>query len=218
MPPHWANSEPKSFCRARKISACFNNAAWRVRVSWKAPPSATASPCERVPFPKIVVRCQNLPPVIDKGSNSPGVTPAEGGAPDIPRNANQCVVVRGCTDIPRHALSFARGPNPVHPDILPAVFPDTIRHVVECCFLRLRARPAFGQVGPDLGIRHRHFPVVVGPPVGDIEGERRPVDVNIESIAMACRGGIDRLARGPRIGQQECPVYGQPLAEVMVIA
>ena len=28
---------------------------------------------------------------------------------------------------------------------------------------------------------------------------------------MACCGGIDRLARGPRIGQQECPVHGQPL-------
>ena len=28
---------------------------------------------------------------------------------------------------------------------------------------------------------------------------------------MACRGGIDRLARGPRIGQQERPVHGQPL-------
>ena len=28
---------------------------------------------------------------------------------------------------------------------------------------------------------------------------------------MACRGGIDRLTRGPRIGQQERPVHGQPL-------
>ena len=28
---------------------------------------------------------------------------------------------------------------------------------------------------------------------------------------MACRGGIDRLARGPRIGQQEGPVHGQTL-------
>ena len=28
---------------------------------------------------------------------------------------------------------------------------------------------------------------------------------------MACRRGIDRLARGPRIGQQEGPVHGQPL-------
>ena len=28
---------------------------------------------------------------------------------------------------------------------------------------------------------------------------------------MACRGGIDRLTRGPRIGQQERPVHGQSL-------
>ena len=140
--------------------------------------------CHRVAFSaglftEIVVCRQNLLAAIGEGGNRLGMTPAEGGAPDIPRDANQRVVVRGCTDIPRHTLGFARGPNPVLRDILPPVFPDTIRHVVECCFLRLRARPALGQILPDLGVRHRNFPVVVGPPVSGIEGERRPVDVDV---------------------------------------
>ena len=91
------------------------------------------------------------------------------------------------------------------------VLPYAIGHVVERRFLGLRARPAFGEIRPDLGIRHRRFPVVVGPPVGDIEGERRPVGIDVEPLAMARRGGIDRFSRGPCIGQQERPVHGQSL-------
>ena len=163
------------------------------------------------PFAEIVVRRQNLPAAVGKGGDRLGVTPAEGGAPDIPRDAGQRVVVRRRTDITRLALGFARGPNPVLPGTLPAVLPYAIGHVVERRLLRLRARPAFGQIRPDLGVRHRRLPVVVSPPVGDIESERRAVDIDVESLAMACRGGIDRLARGPRIGQQERPVHGQSL-------
>ena len=163
------------------------------------------------PFAEMVVRRQNLPAAVGEGGDRLGVTPAEGGAPDIPRDAGKRVVVRRRTDIPRLALGFARGSASVLPDILPTLFPHAIRHIVERRLFRLRARPAFGQIRPDFGVRHRRFPVVVGPPVGDIESERCPVDVDVEPLAMARRGGIDRLARGPRIGQQERPIHGQPL-------
>ena len=140
------------------------------------------------------------------------MTPAEGGAPDIPCDAGQGVVVCRRTDgITRLTSGFSEGSASVLPDILPTVFPYSIGHVVERCFLRLRARPAFGQIRSDLGVRHRRFPIVVRSPVGDVEGERRPVDVDVEPLAMARRGGIDRLARGTCVGQQERPVDGQPL-------
>ena len=131
-------------------------------------------------FAEIVVRRQNLPAAVYERRHRLGVTPAEGGAPDIPRDAGQGVVVRRRTDIPHLALGFARRAASVLPDILPAVFPYAIGHVVERRLLRLRARPALRQISPDPGVSHRRFPVVVGPPVGDVEGERRPVDVDVE--------------------------------------
>ena len=124
------------------------------------------------PLAEIVIRRQNLLTAVGEGSDRLGVTPAEGGAPDIPRDAGQRVVVCRRMDITRLALVVTGGSASVLPDILPTVFPYAIGHVVERRLLGLRARPAFGQVCPDLGIRHRRFPVVVGPPVGDIEGER----------------------------------------------
>ena len=141
------------------------------------------------------------------------MAPAKGGAPDIPRDAGQRVVIGCRTRISTGlALGFAGLIRLLFlPDILTAVLPYTIGHVVERRLLRLRARPAFGQIRPDLGVRHRNFPVVVGSPVGDIECERRPVDVNVEPLAMARCGGIDGFTRRPRVGQQERPVHGQPL-------
>ena len=41
---------------------------------------------------------QNLPAAVGEGGDSPGMTPAESGAPDIPRDAGQCVVVRRGAD------------------------------------------------------------------------------------------------------------------------
>ena len=160
---------------------------------------------------QIVVCRQNFRAASGEGGDCLGMAPAEGGTPDIPRDAGQRVVVGCGTDITGPALGFAGGSASVLPDILTAVLPYTIGHVVERRLLRLRARPAFGQIRPDLGVRHRNFPVVVRSPVGDIENERRPVDVDVEPLAMACRGGIDRLTCRPCIGQQERPVHGQPL-------
>ena len=62
-------------------------------------------------FPEFVVCRQNFLAAIGEGGNRLGVTPAEGSAADIPRDANQRVVVCRRTDITRHALGFARGPN-----------------------------------------------------------------------------------------------------------
>ena len=122
------------------------------------------------PFTQIVVRRQNLPAAVYERSHRLGVAPAEGSAPDIPRDARQRVVVGRFARIsPASPWAFARGPNPVLPGMLPAVFPYAIGHVVERRLLGLRARPAFGEIGPDLGVRHRRLPVVVGPPVGDVE-------------------------------------------------
>ena len=146
---------------------------------------------------QIVVCRQNFRAASGEGGDRLGMAPAEGGAPDIPRDAGQRVVVGCGADITGLALGFAGGSASVLTDILTAVLPYTIGHVVERRLLRLRARPAFGQIRPDLGVRHRNFPVVVRSPVGDIENERRPVDVDVEPLAMACRGGIDRLTRRP---------------------
>ena len=91
------------------------------------------------PFTEIVVRRQNLPVAIDEGAHRLGVTPAEGGAPDIPRDASKRVVVCSRTDITRLAPGFARGSASVLPDILPMVFPYAIGHVVERRLLGLGA-------------------------------------------------------------------------------
>ena len=96
------------------------------------------------PFTEIVVSRQNLPAAVYERSHLLGMTPAEGGTPDIPRDASQRVVVCRRTDITRLALGFAGGSTSVLPDILPAVFPYAVGHVVERRFLGLRARPAFG--------------------------------------------------------------------------
>ena len=126
------------------------------------------------PFAEIVVRRQNLLAAVGKGGNRLGVTPTEGGAPDIPCNTGQRVVVRCCTDITRLTPGFIGESTSVFSDTLPVILPYTIGHVVERRLLRLRARPAFGQIGPDLGVRHRHFPVVVGPPVRRYRGRAAP--------------------------------------------
>ena len=169
---------------------------------------------------------QDLPAAVGEGGNGPGMTPAEGGAPDIPRNAGERVVVRRPVDLVRTVRPFSGGPAAIPPDtlapdlllpdLLSPVLPFPIGHVVERRLLGLGARPAFGQPGPDLGVGHGGFPVVagpvaVGPPVGNIEGERRPVDIDVEAVAMARRGRIDGLARRPGVGEQERPVDGQPL-------
>ena len=169
-------------------------------------------------FTEIVISRENLPAAVGEGGDRPGMTPAEGGAPDIPRDAGQRVVVRRRTDITRLTPGFSEGSASVLPDILPTIFPYAIGHVVERCFLRLRARPAFGQIRSDLGVRHRRFPIVVRSPVGDVEGERRPVDVDVEPLAMARRGGVDRLTRGLASASRNVRSTVSPWAEVMVSA
>ena len=59
------------------------------------------------------------------------MTPAEGSPPNIPRDAGQCVVVRGRPYLARLALCFAGGSAFSLPDILPAILPYAIGHVVE---------------------------------------------------------------------------------------
>ena len=41
---------------------------------------------------------QDLPAAVGEGGDGPGMTPAEGGAPDIPRDAGQRIVVRRGAD------------------------------------------------------------------------------------------------------------------------
>ena len=64
---------------------------------------------------------------------------------------------------------------------------------------------------PDVAVRHRTLRLILGPPVGDVEDEQRPVDIDVETLAVAGRGGIDGFSRGPVVGQQEGPVHGQTL-------
>ena len=73
------------------------------------------------PLAEIVIRRQNLPVAVGEGSDRLGVTPTESGAPDIPRDAGQGVVVRGRPYLARLALCFAGGSAFGLPDILPAV-------------------------------------------------------------------------------------------------
>ena len=53
------------------------------------------------PFAEIVICRENLSSAIDESAHRLGVTPAEGSAPNIPRDASQRVVVRSCADITR---------------------------------------------------------------------------------------------------------------------
>ena len=46
----------------------------------------------RVPFAEIVICRENLSSAIDESAHRLGVTPAEGSAPDMPRDAGQRVV------------------------------------------------------------------------------------------------------------------------------
>ena len=59
------------------------------------------------PFAEIVVRRQNLLAAVYERSHRLGMAPAESGAPDIPRDANQRVVVRRRTGFQRSSLSFS---------------------------------------------------------------------------------------------------------------
>ena len=87
--------------RARKISACFSSTACRVRVSLESPAERDGVALGASPFAEIVVRRQNLPAAVDERSYRLSVAPAEGGPPDIPRDAGQGVVVR-------HRMGFQR--------------------------------------------------------------------------------------------------------------
>ena len=142
MPPRSDSRDAKSSGRARKVPACFSNTAWRVSVSLESSAERHGIAFNAGPFAEIVVGYQNLPVAIGEGGDRLGVTPAEGGAPDIPCDASQGVIVCRRTDI--LALGFAMGSVSVLPDTLPVLLPHTIGHVVECCLLGLRARPAFG--------------------------------------------------------------------------
>ena len=51
------------------------------------------------PLAEIAICRENLSSAIDESAHRLGVTPAEGSAPDIPRDASQRVVVRSCADI-----------------------------------------------------------------------------------------------------------------------
>ena len=76
---------------------------------------------------------------IDEGAHRLGVTPAEGGAPDIPRDAGQGIVVGRGPDLARLVPCFAGGSASVLPGTLPAVLPYAIGHVVERRLLGLRS-------------------------------------------------------------------------------
>ena len=55
---------------------------------------------------QIIVCRQNFLTASGEGGDSLGMTPAEGGAPDIPRDTGQGVVVRRCQGFQRSSLSF----------------------------------------------------------------------------------------------------------------
>ena len=119
---------------------------------------------------QIVVGGQNLAPAGGEGGDRLAMAPAESGAADIARDTRQRVVVRRR---PRPGRRFAPGAGralPVLPNIRLPVQPYAIRHIVERRLLGLRARPALGQIGPDLGVGDRRLNVVVRPPVATCRG------------------------------------------------
>ena len=85
------------------------------------------------------------------------------------------------------------------------------RHVVGGSLLAPLARPRPRQMIGDLRVRHRIAGDVLAAPRPDRRLDRRAVDVYVEPVAVPCRRRVDRLARGPPVGQQEAAVDGQPL-------
>ena len=95
---------------------------------------------------EFIVSRQNLPTAVYERSYGLGVAPAESGAPDIPCDAGQRVVVRRSADLARIAPGFAGGSAIGLPNILPPVFPYAIGHVVE---RRLLGSASATSVRPD---------------------------------------------------------------------
>ena len=161
------------------------------------------------PFAQLFPRRQHLDSLRRERVDGRAVTPAVDRVADFPRDAHDRVVVRrrvglGCLSPP----IYGSRPMPLR---LPTIPPRAVRDVVERRFLGLRARPALRQIRPHVAVRDRHVGLVLGMPVGDVEGQRRPVDIDIDPLPVPGRGGIDGFARGPVVDQQEGPVDGQTL-------
>ena len=85
----------------------------------------------------------------------------------------------------------AWAPPPAHPAT------HALGDVIERRLLGLRARPALGQIRPDVAVGDGPLRLVLGPVLGDVEGERRPVDVDVERLPVPCGRRIDGLPRRP---------------------
>ena len=163
------------------------------------------------PRAQLVPGRQHFPPAGGEGVHRRAVAPGEGGAPYVPRDPCQRVVVRSREGLVRYIMLHAAGGAATVPYIFAAVFPVADTHVIERRFLGNGPRPALGQMRSDLTVQHRRVPVAVRAPVGHVERQRGAVDINVDLLAVAGRGRIDRLPRRPVVGQQEGLVHSHPL-------
>ena len=134
------------------------------------------------------------------------VAPAECLVPYLSGNAHKDIVVRRRSRSLSglHAMLVFSG-------VLALVPPCAIRDVIERRLLGPGARPAFGQMRPDIGVHDRAIALILRAPLRNGEGRWRSIDVDIEPFPMAGGSGIDGLPRRPVVSQQVGPVHGQPL-------
>ena len=99
--------------------------------------------------------------------------------------------------------------------------PDCIReetdfhgtaHEIAGGFFRIQPGPAFRDVGLDLFVGDRFAGFVFGTLFTDFKLDRLAVDVEVESFAVACGGGVDGFAGGLLVAEDEGAVDGATLS------
>ena len=160
------------------------------------------------PLPQLVPGGENLGALGGEGVHGSAVAPAVDRMTDLIGDADDRVVVCSGPGLGRLSLPIAET------DMLPSIgaaasIPDTgppklcaelssfarippfaVGDVVERRLLGHRPRPPLGQIGPHVAVQHRPLRLVFGPVFGDVEGERRPVDVDGPRSALRGQGTV----------------------------
>ena len=163
------------------------------------------------PFAQRIPGRQNLGTLRREGVHRRAVAPAGDRVADVPCDTLAEVVVRRGVGVGRAGLPHAVRAGPAAAHRFPGIAPRAVRDVVERRLLGLGARPALRQIPTDFRVRHRHVGIVLRPPLGDIEGQGRAVDVDVDPLPVPGRGGIDGLPCRPVVHQQEGAVHRQTL-------
>ena len=215
MPSRSASREEKSAGRGAESFGLFQQHAMTGKRFAEGAPERHGIALGASLFAQVVVCGQNLSPAVGEGGDCLAMTPAESGAPDFSGDANQRVVVRG-------GFQAFVGPGCWLPASQPPPAGPAIRRR-RCSRAPLPWAGSATSALPDCArmseSHDRPLRLVLLPPFRDGEGQRCAVDIDIEPLTMPGRGRVDRLPRGPVVGQQVGPgPRSAPAPDVMVSA